>query len=438
MALQTKDTAVPIADVESSTIVNFTMKPAAINKQQLLERFIQYVRVGTTANPDSDDYPSSPGQIELGKILLNELLEMGIEDAHHDEHGLVWGTVPSTNDRIAPTVLLNAHLDTSPEAPGDGCSPQVIENFDGNAIQLLSGEFIDLDSTPELSLLKGHTLITTDGRTLLGGDDKAGVAAVMQCVQLWTENLSIPHGPIRVLFTCDEEIGRGTKHFDLQKANAVVGYTLDGGGAGTIDVETFSAHGATVTIRGRNTHPSVGKGKMINALRAAAKFISMLPNDRLSPETTSEREGFVHPYSIQGGVSEVKVQFILRDFATENLAEYAELLQETADAVVKLIPGIEVRVETCVQYRNMADAIRRSPKAIELAELAFRDLGFPSRRDSIRGGTDGALMSELGLPTPNLSVGQYNIHSVREFASLDYMSQAAQHLVRLMELWSDA
>ena len=413
------------------------MKPAAINKQQLLERFIQYVRVETAANPASDDYPSSPGQIELGKILLHQLLEMGIEDAHQDEHGLIWGTVPSTADRIVPSVLLNAHLDTSPEAPGDGCNPQVIENFDGNAIQLLSGEIIDLDSTPELPSLKGHTLITTDGRTLLGGDDKAGVAVIMQCVRFWTENPSIPHGPVRVLFTCDEEIGRGTKHFDLQKANAVVGYTLDGGGAGIIDVETFSADGAVVTIRGRNTHPSVGKGKMINAVRAAAKFISMLPNDRLSPETTSEREGFVHPYSIQGGVSEIKVQFILRDFETEKLIEYAQLLQKTGDSLEMLIPGIEVNVETCVQYRNMAEAIRKSPRAIELAELAYLDLGFPSRRDSIRGGTDGALMSELGLPTPNLSVGQYNIHSIREFASLDHMTQAAQHIVRLMELWSD-
>ncbi|HUP79808.1 MAG TPA: peptidase T, partial [Pirellula sp.] len=374
-----------------------------INKQQLLERFIQFVRVGTAANPTSDAYPSSLGQIELGTILVRQLLEMGIDDANQDEHGLVWGTVPSTLDRMSPTILLNAHLDTSPEALGDGCNPQVIENFDGNGIQLLSGEIIDLESTPELSELKGHALITTDGHTLLGGDDKAGVAVIMQCVQFWTENPSVPHGPVRVLFTCDEELGRGTKHFELQKANAVSGYTLDGGGAGTIDVETFSADGATITIRGRNTHPSVGKGKMINAVRAAAKFISLLPNNKLSPETTSEREGFLHPYSIQGGVSEVKVQFILRDFATEELAKYARLLQKTADAVAKIYPGIDIDIETCKQYRNMADAIRKSPRTIELAELAYSDLGLASRRDSIRGGTDGALMSEMGLPTPNLS-----------------------------------
>lgn len=413
------------------------MKPATINRQQLLERFVQYVRVGTAANPATDDYPSSPGQLWLGQILLHQLLAMGIDDALQDEHGLVWGTVPSTVARSAPTVLLNAHLDTSPEAAGDGCNPQIIENYDGNAIPLLSGEVIDLESTPELIELKGQTLITTDGRTLLGGDDKAGVAVIMQCVQYWMENPSIPHGPIRILFTCDEEIGRGTKHFDLMNAGTIVGYTLDGGGSGTIDEETFSADGATVTFRGRNTHPSVGKGKMINAVRAAAHFIAMLPTETLSPESTSDREGFIHPYSIQGGVSETKVQFILRDFTTEVLADYAKRLRETADAVIQVFPGLIVDVETCVQYRNMADALKKSPKAIELAERAYSDLGYSSRRDSIRGGTDGALMSEMGLPTPNLSVGQYNIHSVREFASLDYMVQAARHVVRLMELWSN-
>ena len=411
------------------------MNSADINQQQLLDRFLQYVRIGTAANPESDDYPSSPGQLVLGKLLLNQLLNLGIADAQHDEHGLVWGTVPSTVNRPVPTILLNAHLDTSPEAPGDGCNPQVLEDYNGQEIRLLSGEVIDLESTPELASLKGHTLITTDGRTLLGGDDKAGIATIMQCVQHWMENPSIPHGPIRVLFTCDEEIGRGTKHFELCKANSLAGYTLDGGGAGCIDEETFSADGATVTFRGRNTHPSVGKGKMINALRAAAKFIDMLPCDQLTPETTSEREGFVHPYTIHGGVSEVTIQFILRDFDTSRLAEYAQLLRDTADKVTSAFPGLTADVATCVQYRNMADALRKFPKAIDLAEQAYSDLRITSRRDSIRGGTDGALMSEMGLPTPNLSVGQYNIHSVREFASLNEMLIAANHVVRLMELW---
>ncbi|MCF7960241.1 MAG: peptidase T [Pirellula sp.] len=412
------------------------MHPAEINRQKLLHRFLQYVRVGSAADPASASYPSSVGQLELGIMLVAQLLEMGISDAHQDEHGLIWGTVPSNVDGDAPTVLLNAHLDTSPEAPGDGCNPQVVENYDGNSITLLSGDTIDLISTPELASLRGHTLVTTDGKTLLGADDKAGVATIMQCVQYWMENPNVPHGPIRVLFTCDEEIGKGTKHFDLQKAGAIVGYTLDGGAAGTIDVETFSADGATVTFHGRNTHPAVAKGKMLNSIRAAAKFIALLPTETLSPESTSDRQGFVHPFTMQGGVAETSIQFIVRDFETRKLETYIQLLKATMDRVLEEFPGMEGRINTVVQYRNMADVLRGFPKAIELAEQAFADLKFPCRRDSIRGGTDGALMSELDLPTPNLSVGQFNIHSVREFASLDHMVQAAQHVIRLVELWS--
>jgi tripeptide aminopeptidase len=414
------------------------MHSTNINRQRLLDRFLQYVQIGTAANPNSDDYPSSDGQWKLGAILVEQLQSMGIADAHQDDHGLVWGTVPSTMGAHCKAILLNAHLDTSPEAPGDGCKPQVLENYDGNPIVLPSGDTIDLESTPELVDLVGHTLVTTDGTTLLGADDKAGVATIMECVQTWIETPSLPHGPIRILFTCDEEIGRGTRHFDLAKANAVVGYTLDGGAAGVIDVETFSADGATVIFRGRNTHPSVAKGKMVNSLRAAARFVELLPSDRLTPETTEARDGFVHPYTIHGGVSETSIQFILRDFDTKRLREYAQLLQQTADRVVNEFPGLTAQVQTVVQYRNMADALRKFPKAMELAEQAYRDLQMPFKRDSIRGGTDGALMSELGLPTPNLSVGQYNIHSVREFASLDYMAQAAEHLVRLAELWGAA
>ncbi len=412
------------------------MQPAEINRQKLLHRFLQYVRVGSAANPASASYPSSVGQLELGRMLAEQLLEMGISDACQDAHGLVWGTVPSNVSWAAPTVLLNAHLDTSPEAPGDGCNPQVIENYGCAPISLLSGDTIDLISTPELADLRGHTLVTTDGKTLLGADDKAGVATIMQCVQHWMENPSVPHGPIRVLFTCDEEIGKGTKYFDLDRADAIVGYTLDGGAAGTIDVETFSGDGATVTFRGRNTHPAVAKGKMVHSLRAAAKFIALLPTETLSPESTSDRQGFVHPFTIQGGVAETVIQFIVRDFETQKLETYIQLLKATMDRVLEEFPGMEGQVDTVVQYRNMADVLRGFPKAIELAEQAYADLNLPCRRDSIRGGTDGALMSELGLPTPNLSVGQFNIHSVREFASLDHMVQAGQHVIRLAELWS--
>lgn len=412
------------------------MPSVAVSTERLLQRFLRYVRIGTAADPTSDQYPSSAGQRTLGKLLADQLVEMGVSDAHQDENGLVWGTVPSTVASSCPTVLLNAHLDTSPEAPGDHCDPQLIDNYDGKDILLKNGIIIDLESTPELKELIGHTLVTTDGTTLLGGDDKAGVAVIMQCVETWMKNPAIPHGPIRILFTCDEEIGRGTQHFDLKKAAADIGYTLDGGAAGTVDVETFSADGATVTFRGRNSHPSVAKGKMINSVRAAAEFLSKLPSQTLTPETTSDRLGFIHPYTIHGGVSETSIQFILRDFETPKLQQYADLLRETASQVQTLIPGLDVQVQITRQYRNMADVLRQAPKSIELAEQAYNDLGSPCRRDSIRGGTDGALMSELGLPTPNLSVGQYNIHSVREFASLNQMQLAAQHAIRLCELWT--
>lgn len=424
-------TAIPLC----RAIESQQMQPAPIQRDRLLERFLQYVRFGTAANANTDSYPSSAGQLQLGAFLVQQLIEMGASDAHQDENGLVWANVPATVSTDSPTILFNAHLDTSPEAPGDGCNPQVIEHYDGQPIQLLSGDTIDLESTPELLNLKGHTLVTTDGTTLLGADDKAGIATIMECVNYWLENPSVPHGPIRVLFTCDEEIGRGTKHFHLKKANATVGYTLDGGGAGTIDVETFSADGATVTFRGRNTHPSVGKGKMVNSLKAAARFLTLLPSGRLSPESTESREGFVHPYTIHGGVAETTIQFILRDFETARLADQAKFLREQADIVVSEFAGLTAVVETTVQYRNMADALKNCPLSIELAEQAYSDLGISNRRDSIRGGTDGALMSELGLPTPNLSVGQYNIHSTREFASLDQMMMAAQHMIRLAELW---
>jgi tripeptide aminopeptidase len=407
------------------------MPPIHIQSNQLLEKFLQYVQIGTAANPEATEYPSSPGQRTLGKLLESQLRALGVADAHQDENGLVWGTVPSTVAHDTPTVLLNAHLDTSPEAPGDHCKPQVIEKYQGGSIELLSGEMIELGSTPELASLHGHTLVTTDGRTLLGADDKAGVATIMQCVEHWMKQPSIAHGPIRILFTCDEEIGRGTQHFDLSKAAAQVGYTLDGGGAGTIDVETFSADGAKVLFRGRNTHPSVGKGTMINSLRAAAMFVDLLPQDHLSPESTCGREGVM-----QAGVEMTTLQVLLRDFETEKLADYRRLLETTASKVMKKLPGVEIDVSFAVQYRNMADALKRLPKSIELAEEAFRELGMECRRDSIRGGTDGALMCAIGLPTPNLSVGQYNIHSVREFASLNQMVQAGQHVIRLCELWA--
>ncbi len=411
------------------------MNAILINRDRLLDRFLKYVRIGTTADPNTNDYPSSRGQWLLGQLLVEQMRDFGIVDATQDDNGLVWGTVPATVDGPVPTLLFNAHLDTSPEASGDRVRPNVIDSYPGGDIPLANGDAILEVDTPELQKLVGHCLITTDGQTLLGGDDKAGVAAIMEMAQQLMENPHLPHGPVRLLFTCDEEIGRGTRHVTLERAGAVVGYTLDGGGAGTIDVETFSADMATVRFFGINSHPSVGKGKMVNAIRGMGKFLASLPSATRSPETTADREGFIHPYAMQGSVTEASAQLLLRDFDTERLAEYAMELRALAEQICQAIPRLTCSVEIETQYRNMADGLKRFPKAADLAEKAFAELGMACQRASIRGGTDGALMTEMGLPTPNLSVGQYNIHSTKEFASLDEMEIAVRHAIALTDLW---
>ncbi len=408
-----------------------------INRQRLLQRFLSYVRVGTSADPGNDGYPSSSSQRDLGSLLCKELQAMSVEDAHQDEHALVWGTVPASDGGHRPTVALVAHLDTSPEAPGEDVKPQVIESYPGGDIELSSGATIEVATCPALQSMMGMTLITTDGKTLLGGDDKAGVAIIMELAATLIENPHLIHGPIRVLFTCDEEIGRGTDKIDLKKLDATVAYTLDGGGAAVIDEETFSADAAIVRFEGQNIHPSIGKGRMVNAVRAAADFINALPRDTCSPETTEKREGFIHPYIIQGGVGEATVELILRSFESEDLTRYAQRLQETADEVVSAMPGLKVNLQIIRQYRNLRDGLSELPEAVTLAQQAFVNLGVEYKSESIRGGTDGSQLTEKGLPTPNLSSGQHNIHAVTEFACLDEMVAAVEHLVELMSLWSE-
>jgi tripeptide aminopeptidase len=408
-----------------------------INRDRLLERFLRYVRVGTSADPRSGVYPSSESQRELGRILADELAAMSVDDARQDENALVWGTVPASIDGTCPTVALVAHLDTSPEAPGDGVQPQVIDSYPGGDITLASGAMISLDSSPTLAGLVGKTLITTDGTTLLGGDDKAGVAIIMELAQVLIENPHLPHGPVRVLFTCDEEIGHGTDKIDLAEVDATVAYTVDGGASEMIDVETFSANSATVRFFGHNIHPSIGKDRMVNAVRAAADFVAQMPRDRLTPETTDGRDGFIHPHTINGGVGEATVELILRSFESDDLDSYADQIRGVAEAVVKQTPGIRVEVEIRRQYRNMRDGLVNFPEAVAIAEQAFGNLGRDCTREIIRGGTDGSQLTEKGLPTPNLSSGQHNIHSVTEFACLDEMVEAIEHLVEMLGLWSE-
>ncbi|MEM9645207.1 MAG: peptidase T [Planctomycetota bacterium] len=417
----------------SSPATFFAMQ---INRQRLLKRFLRYVQVDTPADPHGEGYPSSECQKDLAQVLAGELRAMGADDAHMDRNGLVWATIPATGDRAnSPVVALVAHMDVSPEAPGCGVRPQVIDEYPGGDISLPAGNVISVSSCETLGELVGKTLITTDGTTLLGGDDKAGVAIIMELAETLLENPNVSRGPVRVLFTCDEEIGHGTDRIDLQKLNADVAYTIDGGGAGIVDVETFSADGATVTFTGHNIHPAIAKDRMVNSMRAACDFVARLPRGECTPESTEGRDGFIHAHSMVGGVGETKIELILRSFDAEDLGEYAERLRQIADEVTTDHAGVVADVQTVQQYRNLAEGLQKLPEAVSYAVEAFENLGRPCSKAIIRGGTDGSQLTEKGLPTPNLSSGQHNIHSVTEFACLDEMIEAVEHLLELAQLW---
>lgn len=410
-----------------------------MNRNRLLQRFLRYVQIDTTARLDAEGYPSSPGQMGLGRLLVDELLALGIADARQDQHGIVMGTIPRQGvGSEVPTIALCSHLDTSPETSGAGVRPQVIDDYPGNDIVLPgdSDRVIRVADNPELRSLVGRTLVTSDGTTLLGADDKAGVAILMETAAWLVEHPEIAHGPVRLCFTCDEEIGHGVDKINLDELGASVCYTLDGHGSNEIDVETFSADEATVVIRGVNIHPSIAKGRMTNAIRVAGLFIDRLPREGFSPETTEGREGFLHPYEIQGGVAEVKLKVLLRDFDASKLAVQADRLREIATAVMQDYPAarIEVRIER--QYRNMAEGLAREPRAVACAQEALQRLGRKAELTIVRGGTDGSRLTELGLPTPNLSCGGHNPHSPLEWACLDEMVESVEWLVALAEVWA--
>jgi tripeptide aminopeptidase len=405
----------------------------------LLDRFCRYVRVDTQADETSKTYPSTPGQLELGRMLAEELRALGLRDAEQDEHGIVLATVPATVGHSAPTIAWIAHVDTSPETSGRGVKPVVHANYDGKDIVLPgdTSKVLRAADNPELAALEGKTIITTDGTTLLGGDDKAGVAVIMEAVAQLLARPEVPHGPIRVCFTCDEEIGHGVDHIDLKKLGAVVGYTQDGSGAGEIDNETFSADLAVVTITGINIHPALAKGRMVNAVRLAGLLLERLPRLTQSPETTDGRDGFLHPYRIEGGVAEATLRILLRDFDTPKLAERAELLRAVARTIAAEYPQARIDVKVTPQYRNMADGLGREPRAVALAQEAMRRAGIEPKLTIVRGGTDGSRLTEMGLPTPNLSTGEHNIHSPLEWTCLEEMATAVRVLIELARCWGE-
>lgn len=402
----------------------------------LLDRFCRYVKVETTAVEETKEYPSSKGQLELGRMLVEELQNLGLADVSVDKYGIVMSTVPATA-KTAPTIAWLSHMDTSPEASAKNVKPQIIKNYNGKDIVLPGDKsrVIRTAETKGMAELKGKTLITTDGTTLLGADDKAGIAIIVTAVAHLMANRRIKHGPIRVVFTCDEEVGRGCDKVDIKKINAVCAYTLDGEAEAGLENETFSADLATVTITGKNIHPGFAKAVMINAIRLAGVFLTRMPWQRLSPETTCDRDGFLHPYVLEGGVPEAKIRILLRSFNAAELKDQAKILRNIAATIMTEFPGAKVDVKTKKQYRNMVEHLHKEPRAVDLAAKAIKKAGMEPVFQSIRGGTDGSRLSEIGLPTPNLSVGMHNFHSPLEFACLEQMESAVKVLIELAALW---
>ena len=425
--------------------------PIDIDREDLLDRFCRYCRIDTQADENAAQYPSSKGQLELGQLLVRELQEFGLTEVQQNRFGIVTATIPeskgnlgsadpkSGSSREIPVIALLAHLDTSPETSGKDVHPQIHRSYGGQPIVLPGNpdKILDPQFYPELLSCINKTVITTDGTTLLGADNKAGVAVIMQFTRTILAHPEIAHGPIRICFTCDEEIGHGVDHVDIPALGAVAAYTLDGAGAGEIEAETFSADKASITIRGVDIHPSVAKDKMVNAIRLCGYFLSKLPQNELSPETTSGRAGFIHPYTIEGGVAEVKMQFLLRDFATQKLRDQETLLRNISAELMAEYPKASIQIQITEQYRNMAEKMNQEPRAVRYAADALRKLGLNPIIGSVRGGTDGSQLTAKGLPTPNLSTGEHNPHSPLEWTCLEEMECAVQGLIALAQRWAE-
>ncbi len=405
----------------------------------LLERFLSYVQIDTQSDESSTTVPSTAKQLDLSRMLEAECRQLGLSDVNLDQFGIVMATVPATVAGHAPTIAWLAHVDTSPETSGTGVKPVVHCPYAGGDI-VLPGDptkIIRAAENADLEQLIGATIVTSDGTTLLGADDKAGVAVIMSAAAHLMAHPEIAHGAIRLCFTCDEEIGHGVDHLDLKKMDAVCAYTLDGEGMGMVDCETFSADQAIVTVTGVNIHPSIGKDNMVNAVRILAEFLTRLPNDELCPESTSGREGFLHPYHFEGGVAQASVRILLRDFETPKLAAYAVLLEDIAADLRLKHHRAAIDIQLVEQYRNMREGLAREPRALTKAIEATRAAGLEPRQTIIRGGTDGSRLTALGLPTPNLSTGEHNPHSHFEWTSLEEMQHAVDVLVALAQSWAN-
>jgi tripeptide aminopeptidase len=403
----------------------------------VLDRFLRYVRIDTQSRRERNGSPSTPGQLELGRLLVSELREAGLEDAALDENGYVTATLAASGSADgADTIGLIAHVDTSPDAPGRGVEPIVHRSYDGGVIELpREGTVLDPAAIPELVSKAGHDIVTSSGDTLLGADDKAGVAEIMAGVAYLAAHPELPRPTLRIAFTPDEEVGAGASLLDIERFGARCAYTLDGSDIGELQDETFSAFEAVLTVRGVEVHPGFATGKMVNALRLAARIVAALPPD-LAPETTAGRDGFIHPHELTGTAATATLRLILRDFDDAKLDQHVALLERVAREVVDAEPRASLEIDVREQYRNMHRILSQVPEVIGAAEAALRAEGIEPIRRPIRGGTDGSILSTMGLPTPNIFTGGHEYHSVREWASVQDMAAAAAVVVRLAEVWS--
>jgi tripeptide aminopeptidase len=403
------------------------------------ERFLRYVTIDTQSDPASPASPSTEKQKDLGRVLAAELKAIGVADAHLDDYGYVYGTIPATTTKKVPVICFCSHMDTSPDVTGKDVKPQIVKDYRGGDITLPgdTSQVIRFTEHPALKNQIGNDIITTDGTTLLGADNKAGVAEIMDAAYFFINNPDVKHGTIKILFTPDEEIGRGVDNVDIKKLGAEFGYTMDGESAGCIEDETFSADGATITINGVSAHPGYAKGKMEHAIKIAAAIVERLPKEGCSPETTSGKQGFLHPIGIEGALEQATLSFIVRDFTEDGLKEKEDLLEGIVKDVMKDYPRSTYKFEVREQYRNMKQVIDRHPHILEYAIEAIRRAGLRPMRTAIRGGTDGSRLSFMGLPCPNIFAGEHAFHSRLEWVSRQDMEKAVQTIVHLAMIWEE-
>jgi tripeptide aminopeptidase len=411
-----------------------------ISPDAIAERFMRYVQVDTQSDPASAGHPTTQKQKDLSKMLHRELLGMGITNATTDEFGYVYATIPSNSDKKnIPTICFCAHVDTAPDCSGTNVKPIHHRYYDGNDIVLPDDttQVLSIVNSPYLKEHINYGVITASGLTLLGADDKSGVAAIMEAALFFIQNPAVKHGDIKILFTPDEEVGQGTAKADMQKLGAQFGYTLDGGEAGSLEDETFSADGATITINGVIVHPGYAKDKLVNALKVAGAILDALPKNEWSPETTDKREGFVHPTAVNGIAEKATLQFIVRDFTNDGLAAHHNRLKAIAETVLVKYPGAAMEYKAVEQYRNMKEVLNNYPHVAAYAEEAILRAGLTVKKESIRGGTDGSRFSYMGMPCPNIFTGMQNIHSKLEWVGTKDMAKAAETIVHLSMIWEE-